>query len=365
MTLSRKISSTYVLIPVFISIILSLMLMVASCGQKGGQGEDYSDYAAKAMIEIPIVFSKQNENQGFNLAAPSNESPLSLFYGLDLTAAGSYVMTLSGCQSGLSGTVTTSTVKVYVGDSNCVLKLSSFVYNGNTYTPKLNLGFTTWLANDTSTFANTNNANDIFYVKVNSQLTQSLVSSNDTVSYSFWQAIAGSAQTVANTSLSQANNVSVSGQEAPNFVLSTNGSPAATGTLAPLVFSGVNSSGAPLMVFNLYCAVAMGNTGNCGLSTNDAGAIPLSMITYKLVEDTYGVNTGTALTTTQLGTIMSSGTSTINTSTDVLSDNNKGFKTSTLTGPGPLHSKPNMILILSDGTSYTYFSVQYQVISNN
>jgi hypothetical protein len=329
-----------------------LVSLVFGCGSRNG-GEMPATDPNRETYEIPISFMPDySSSYGLELAASA-------------TAAASYVMNLSGCKSGLSGNVTTSTVKLYVGDSGCLIKLSSFVFNGNTYVPKTNFGFSTWLATDVGTFVNQSNASDVFSVKVLSQLTQSLVSSSDVVGYSFYQTIKGAAQTVGQSITSQSQSLAVSGMEAPNFVLSTNGNPSSTGSVAPVVFSGVDSNGYPQMVFNLYCAYAMGTSGACGLSSSDTGAIPLSAITYKLVGDSYGVNTGTSLTATQLASIMSSGTSTINTSTDVLSDNNKGFKTSTLTGPGVLQSNPNLLLVLSDGNSYTYFSVQVSVISNN
>jgi len=333
---------------------VSAGFLLSACGAKSG-GEMPATDPNKETVDIPISFMPDTYG--------ASETGLAL--AASATAASSYVMNLSGCKSGLSGNITTSTVKLYVGDSSCIIKLSSFLYNGNTYLPKTSFGFSTWLASDVATFVNQSNASDIFSVKVLSQLTQSLISSSDVVGYSFYQTISGATQSVAQSITSQSQSLAVSGMEAPNFVLSTNGSPAATGSVAPVVFSGVDSNGYPQLVFKLYCSYAMGSSGACGLSSSDTGAIPLTAITYKLVGDSYGVNTGTSLTSTQLASIMSSGTSTINTSTDVLSDNNKGFKTSTLVGPGPLQTNPNLILVLSDGNSYTYFSVQFSVISNN
>jgi len=360
-----------------LGVLLSASIVFSACGQQGGGTSSMNAASSQQegeSISVPVSF-QSDPSLALALAAPSlglvegqastDKTPLNVFYGLELTAAVSYSMSLTGCKSALTGTVTTSAVKVFVGDSSCLVKLSSFNYNGNTYNPKSGAGFTTWLANDLATFVNSGNANDTFVVKVNNQLTQAGVVSGDTVSYGFYQLNTGAAQAVGPTLLSQAQSVSVSGDEAPNFIFSTNGSPVATGSVAPVVFNGVNSSGAGQFVFNLYCSSAMGATGKCGLSSSDTGAVPLTSIAYKLIADTYSVNSGTALTVAQLQTIMASGTSTINTSTDVLSDNNKGFKTSTLVGPGAINSYPNMILVLSNGTSYTYFSIQIQTVSNN
>ena len=347
--------------------ILACSIFLSECGQQGGVAPQPQ---GPNVVEIPVSFQvdptlaiaasalKLTENK-------TGDNALGLFYGLELVAATSYSMSLASCTSTLTGTVTTSSVKVYIGDKSCLLKLSSFIYNTNTYVPKSGSGFTTWLANDTATFVNQSNANDLFLVKVNNQLTQAGVATDDTVSYGFYQEVTGATQSIGSSSLTQSQSVAVGGTEAPNFVLSTNGSPASTGSVAPFIFSGLNSSGAGQFVFNLYCSYAMGSSGNCGLSGSDAGALALSSITYKLVGDSYNVSTGTVLTIAQLQNIMASGTSSINLSTDILSDNNKGFKTSTLTGPGAIASNPNMILVLSSGPSYTYFSIQLQGVSNN
>jgi len=345
---------------------LGLGFCLAQCGQEGAPPEPRGEN----VVEIPVNFRPDASlavaaNSNLKLTDNNSNSLGLVGGGLDLVSATSYNMALAGCGSSLTGTVTSTSVKVYSGDKSCLLKLNSFVYNTNTYIPKTGSTFTTWLANDTATFVNQSNANDTFLVKVNNQFTQSGVSSGDTVAYGFYQENAGATQTLNSSAFTQSQSVAMSGTEAPNFVLSTNGSPAATGSVAPMVFSGLNTSGAGQFVFNLYCSYAMGTTGSCALSSSDTGAIPLTSITYKLVGDTYGVSTGTVLTISQLQTIMSSGTSSINTSTDVLSDNNKGFKTSTLTGPGPIGSNPNMILVLSSGASFTYFSIQLQGVSNN
>lgn len=338
------------------TLLASMSMLFSQCGEQQKGSNSYSGLNANSKtMDIPIAFSP---DPGLALGLVSDSS------GLELVAATSYSMSLAGCSSALTGTVTASTVKVIVGDSNCLLKLSSFVTSGNTYVPKTGSGFTTWLAGDTATFVNQSNANDLYAVKVVSQLTQAQVSSSDVVSYSFYQANAGASQSVAQSLVSQAQSVGMSGEEAPNYVLSTNGSPASTGSVAPMVFSGVNSSGAGQFVFNLYCAVAMGTSGKCGVSTSDTGALTQTSIKYKLISDSYGVSTGSTLSLTQLGTIMASGTTTV-TSANALTDNNKGFATATLTGPGPLSSNPNMILILTGGNSYTYFSIQVSGVSNN
>ena len=86
----------------------------------------------------------------------------------------------------------------------------------------------------------------------------------------------------------------------------------------------------------------------------------------RMVPDTYSVSTGTALTSAQLATIMSTGTSTISAG-NVLTDSNHGFSTSTLVGTGAIQSNPNYVLVLATGTtnvSYTYFGVDVSVVTN-
>lgn len=102
----------------------SLLFLAYSCGRGNSDGTAPVTDSNRETMDVPITFTN----------ADSAESG----YGLELasTAASSYVMSLTGCKSGLSGNITTSTVKLYVGDSGCLIKLSSFRYNGNTYVPK-------------------------------------------------------------------------------------------------------------------------------------------------------------------------------------------------------------------------------------
>lgn len=333
------------------------LAFLAQCGEASKKGKSVSSQLG-GLVEIPVSLL-QGDSAGLFLAG-GNEGR----EGLQLTDASSFVMKLSGCRSGLSGTITTETFKIYEGDRDCKVKLESFVFAGSTYIPKQGFNFSTWLASDLSTFVNVSNDSDEFFVKVTSQLTQEQAQSDDSIGYSFYQAVQGEQENIAQATVSQANNIAVSGYESPNYVLSTNGSPPSTGTLAPVEFYGVDENGSGLFEFNLYCARQMDGE-RCGLTANDEGAVAYNEIEYKLIKDTYDLYTGEGeLTIDQLDEIMSSGTSTIDGDEDPLRDNNKGFKTQTLAGPGPVHATPNMVLILSNTASYTYFSVVLDSLEN-
>ncbi len=264
----------------------------------------------------------------------------------------SFNMNLDGCKSETSENITGSFALIPRGDSGCLVKLVSFDYNQNTY--KTKDPFKNWLANDSSQFVNTEDPQDLINVKVQNQLTQSQVSPQDHVRYAF------SLVSDSNTSTLS---VGVTGQEAPAFVLSTENDPPDTGSLPSVIFKGIDANGAGLFVFNLYCKAPIVDA-LCGESANDSAALSLSEIRYKLVADTFGAAEGVQMTAAELESIMSSGTSAITLNSDLLTDNNGGFKTAVLTGPGTLSTTPHMVLVLTGGTSYSYFPLVVQTLSN-
>lgn len=336
----------------------SLILYVAfsivflSCGKKGGDEENSPIIEEESFefVDIPVSFS---QGSGLGLAGQKR-------HGLQLAEADeatSFIMKLEGCRSGLTSTITTSTFRVYQGDRDCLVKLLSFSFLGQTYRPSNELNFSTWLTEDLSKFENVLDANDIFYVEVISQLNQEQATSQDSVAYMFYQAKSGEGYTA---DIGQTNEATVSGYSAPNYRFSTNKNPIETGSIAPVVFNGINENGGGRFIFNFYCKHPMADD-KCKLNELDPG-VPLADIEYKLIDDSYGVETGQTIDIRELDEIMSSGTYKVNLNTDKLLDNNKGFKTVQLDGPDQIHFNSEMIFVIKNHKSYTYFGIKVVLI---
>lgn len=270
--------------------------------------------------------------------------------GFALASASDFDMSLEGCASGLTYTginATTPNIDMYKFDRDCVVKLNSFQYGGNTYEPSAGDPFASWAQGDIATFENTLDANDTLKVIVSSQVSNPLDAA-DTVAYAFSEIVAGADQTIAKNVVSDNNPVSVEGVPAPAF------------TVSAVSFAGVTATGAGQFVFSLNCDAALGGTD----PDETCEGLNLQDIDYKLVADTYG---GT-LTEGDLSTIFASGT------TDVLEADelaigdanaaNGGFATATLDGPAEMHNNPNMILILeASDTSYIYYNIDVETLT--
>lgn len=337
----------------FIFIIIHFTLI--NCGEtlEMSKSKDFSEESLEGLqlVEVPVAFS---QGQGLGLVGTQK-----IGSGLNLAEAeaSSFVMKLDGCKSGLESTITKSTFKIYQGDRNCLVKLESFQFLGKTYVPSNEIRFTSWLTEDTSKFVNTENSEDTFFVTVNSQLNQEKASEEDAVAYSFYQAKSGEGY---QASIGQSNQASVFGYSAPNYKFSTEKDPISTGSLAPVLFNGINESGGGVFIFNMYCGYPMLDQ-YCKLNKDDPG-VPLADIEYKLIKDTYDVKSGSKIEITELDKIMSDETHFVDVDDHRLVDNNKGFKTVQMDGPDQIHFNPDMVFIIKNHGSYTYFSVRVTLI---
>lgn len=292
-------------------------------------------------ILIPIDVSMS----GFNLIA---------------TSASAYSISLAGCQSSLTGTVTKSNldgIEVYDDDRNCLAKLSSLTVGGIEYTSS-NPGavdFTTWLAGDTATF--TSGAGVGLDIKVVEQLSNP-VNAGNAVHYAFSDLLDGSGDTtLTEIQVGAAQVVSVNSDEAPQFNVITAtflGTNAAT--LAPQFTFRLACVNDPILPTPTKIAMSTGSATNTLCSATD-----LNIISYKFVIDTYS----SLLTVDDLQTIFATaGTSVaIPTNQYQVSTTNEGFDTIMLEGPGSLATAGNndMILIIKGAESYTYFNVDVQL----
>ena len=348
-----------------------LVFLPLSCGKNGGgasSSENASTSRSKGpelkLMEVSTELSPSSDQQ-LQLALTTTPTA-SMGEGLELAAPGgqavdSYVMNLSGCSSGLTGNNgTAGQMNVYLHDSNCLAKLTSFVLHGQSYVPTGSgaVAFTAWSVGSTAIFQGASSS-DLINLRVVSQLSSPIVTT-DVVSYNY--TIIKSGTNNASITVSNTQTLYVAGTDAPNFKINSGGI-----TFNNIVSSG-GSQGAGIFTFNLICTtgamtvganssynsycpdVTAGGTIAGGASGVDVGA----NFSYKLIADSNGNGT---LTLAQAQSAFSAGgDTTVTLSTDILSGST-GFQTQQLTGPGPIASNAKMILVLqAKNTNSTYTS---------
>jgi len=332
------------------------LVLAQSCGSSGGGSDSSAASSYGPIIKVPVTVS---ENTSIALKN-STSLGLQLSDYLQLAAPGgvnadSYVMALFGCASGLSASnvATPGSMNVYLHDTGCTGRLTSFVLGGTAFnlTNSGAVAFspTTYAAGSAATFASSGGA--LVYVKVVSQLS-SPIDTNDVVSYNFTRINAGTNN--ATVTVSNTQTLYVAGQDAPNFTINSGN----------ITFDSINGSGAGLFTFSLTCVNLTSGEMLTGANvsykslcpTVAAGSVGVDVgvnFSYKLIADPNGNGT---LTLAQAQSAMSSGDSTVTLSTDILAGNT-GFKTASLAGPIPISSNPKMILILqAKNTNPTYTS---------
>lgn len=356
---------------------LLAVLIFLSCGRGTLTTQDLSKQTGLVESETGLVtlklkffstwtFSQNMASNGLNLA--SNPGSLTL---------DSYILNLANCVSGMSGTSSSATFSVLNHDSNCVVKLTSFVLHGKTYTTTGtgSSPFTTWLVGDKAVFRNSDT--DLITVKVVSQLS-SPIQSTDYVSYNFENLTQSVSPSIA---ISDPHTLSLGGQDAPNFKI-VSGDATFTG-----IISSGPSAGYALLNFKLtctngpmivggyppsttFCPTLSGATYSSGIGVDIYGANnsdSTSLFSYKLILDSSGV--GTLSFAQAQAAFAAGGDSTVSTSDLVGST---AFNTVTLTGPGPVDQAANihMFLILqakNTNSNYTnniyYSSFQYFAIT--
>lgn len=381
--------------PVFVTglVILFLSQYLGSCGGSAGAIEAESaveaanDAVSQAnstissaqnsilssdhtLVEVPIIM--RDETEGSN-----EDSGLNLANGDAIPA--SIVITLANCTSGLTGSNSSqSSLTVYLNDTNCLAKLTSFSLYSQTFQPSGagSSPFTTWLAGDTATFIGS--SGDSVKLKVVSQL-NSPTTTTELVSYSFTAIKVATNSVTSILPSGQSLTLTVAGRDAPNFKINSGHA-----VFENLVSSG-GSAGAGIFNFKLTCVVSAMTVGanasynsfcpatvaSGTLAGGDSGVDigNVNNFSYKLIADPNGNGT---LTLAQAQTAMSTGSTTITLATDLLAAN-AGFQTISLTGPVTITSQPKIILILQakdtahpSDTSYSsfqYFPITVQAIT--
>jgi hypothetical protein len=305
-------------------VIVGLATGLAACGPKlqsvsgNGDGSTTEDPSRRETISVGVNLSEK----GFSLANAS-----------------AFAMTLEGCASGLTASITHAvpTVDVYKFDRGCLVKLTSFTYGGITYEPSSGDPFTSWADGDVATFQEVGVPANQLTVVVGSQLTDP-ISGTEAVSYSFTQLIAGTDETIAKTVVGDAHALSVAGTDAANV------------DITGVTMTGMTAGGAGEFTLTVDCLVALSGAGpnyNCG--AND-----MTTLKYRLVADTYG---GT-LDYSQASALFDGSESTVAEAHQFVGP--PGGFNAYVTTPNQMHNNPNMLFVIQSGGaagSYKYFNV--------
>lgn len=282
---------------------------------------------------------------------------------LSVADASAFTMTLSGCASTQTATVTNSDVylEVYEFDRNCIVKLTQFTLNAKIYTPKSGSDFNTWAVGDTAVFevASASPADEL-NVEVVTTIANP-VAAGGTIHYQFSETTLGADKLIDEAIVRESAVLTVNGQAAPNFRINR------------VQLVDITADGNGEFRFQMECVGA--NIIGTGASAQCYDVL-INDLRLVLVKDTYsGV-----LTQQNLLDIYTaeSGGKLVDTATDVIAPGGGspaitrgGFITAAANTPGvmvmsgakPIDANLNMLLILKAGPSYLYFNVDVERIS--
>ena len=186
-----------------LKLVVALAFGLTACGFEGLKvGKVTKNENSRTLTPITVPVQLQDLSNGFHLAA-----------------ATTFAISLEDCVSGFTATADQTTapgLAVYRFDQGCLAKLTEFETGGVVYRHD-NPGavdFTTWLAADTATFTNGAGTQSIG-VSVVTQL-DSPVSGTEAIAYAFSTAVAGTGDTIADTTVGASHTMTVDGDEAPD-----------------------------------------------------------------------------------------------------------------------------------------------------
>jgi hypothetical protein len=319
---------------------------VVSCSDEADPESDSEEEASPSRGSVPIA------GTGGSLPRPRLKVPVAIDgaadSGLHLTSATAYTITLAGCASGYTATVTEANadgLEVYEHDRNCLAKLTQFTWNGTVYYPTAGDPFTSWQVGDIARFDETGEPGTApLYVGVSATL-QTPVTSSDQIRYSVLDNDSGATRKLLAGTIGTSGNIPVDPQPAPSFNIES----------IELVGLDAATEAAKLVII-LECTASIGISNTCA-------SVDLATIDYKLVSDTYGGS----LNQSQADAIFATAGTSVSLPGDRIAPGdfgtaNGGFRTATLTGPANLASNPNTLLVLrSSATSYQYFNIDFAV----
>lgn len=317
-----------------------------SCSDETDPESDPEEEASPTRGSVPIA------GTGSSLPRPRLKIPISIDVaadsGLQLTSATAFTITLAGCASGYTATVTQANadgLEVYEHDRNCLAKLTQFTWNGTVYYPTASDPFTSWQVGDIARFDETGEPGAApLYVGVSAAL-QTPVTASDQIRYSVLDNDSGATRSLLAGTIGTSGSIPVNPQPAPSFNVKS----------IELVGLDAATEGAKLVII-LECTSSIGISNTCA-------SVDLATIDYKIVSDTYG---GT-LDQSQADAIFSTAGTSVSLPDDRIAPGdsgttNGGFRTVTLTGPANFASNPNTLLVLRSGsTSYQYFNIDFAV----
>jgi len=276
--------------------------------------------------------------------------------GLNLIDASAFTIRVQGCSSGYAVELTTNKTKLnlYKNDLNCLARLVDFTRNGKKYSPVAGKDFVTLAVGEKADFRSADGL-DTIIVKVTKQIS-SPVQAGDSINFAFLEST-GNAQSLGllkiQFGLSGKN--TRSGNSPINFKMKrsqlVNIDPA---------------TGKGRVVFKLECNVILGRPNN---PNADCGGVRLRDLSYVLVADTVNGSPCPSNATACASYFNNAGLSIsnqefIDPGTDGLT--NGGFTTRVdatlaLLTPGKINVTPNMLMIVTDGKSYQWFNLDFQV----
>ncbi len=272
------------------------------------------------------------------------------------TGSSGWTAKLDGCNSGLTADLKSSNpyVKLYAFDTNCLVKLTSFVYQGSMFVPLTD--FTTWQVGDVATFKNSSNQAHQIKVMVSSQLS-SPVKKEDSVSYLFKE-------------FSSKNGVIIDEIEVEVPSISGKGqSIVVVGTQAPklsiqaVTLTGFNIYGNPVINVVYRCDETVTGSNTETSPTKCIGDNLVGMKT-NMVIDSYN----SVLTENDASNILLESSTQTMTENNVILPNNalaSGGLAVSYTGKNKLVKNPNLILVIGNKDSYVYFNLDFEEIKNN
>ncbi len=280
--------------------------------------------------------------------------------GLYIIDAAAFTISLSGCTSGYSATLTAAKTKfnVYKNDRNCKARLLDFTRSGKKYTPVPGKDFVSLMTGETATFQSPGGA-DSLLVRIVNQLS-SPIQSGDSINFNFLETkVADQSVNILTTKFGAIGKYTKSGDTALNFKVKK-----------AQLLSIDTATGIGRMIFKLDCQVPINKPGN---PNADCGGVRLRSITYVLVNDT--VNGSPCPTDPKKCEVYFTSTNPLEVRSQDYVDAgvdglvNGGFTTRTeptvaLTTPGKLNVTPNMLLIISNGNSYQWFNLDLQTSAN-
>jgi hypothetical protein len=315
-------------------IFLTLLCALIHCGSPSSQADSAHSKKEIAKIKVAVL----PNTLGMNIELAPSVPPVE---------AATYTISMTGCVSGLvsSATQVSAYLPAYLGDINCMAKLTALGYRDINWVMSSNRPFTTYKVGDTSIFVNPvdTTGQTQLLVTIGGQLSNP-VKSTDQVSYTFVEQQPGPSTPVGQIQAQV--QMSVMGQGAPAFAMQS----------ANMV--GITANGAGQFVFTFQCDQPV--TVVNGIPYCHANA--LNATSYVLAANTYTL----PMSFSTLGTLIGRYPTAVSLTTDYIPPStgipNGGFTTKigagALIGPAPLQSNPNLLLILANGGAYQLFSIK-------